>query len=385
MQPQLPDVFDKKESDPIERFKLKSLILNNLGPNGLRVYNAIDGKKTISEIIELLGLDEKEVLEIMVLLIKLGAIVEVGQSSKEDSFALSQKNLDIESSSAESPISQEEEAAPSQNLENDISNFSEEKNLSEAEKEIFQKFGKVGLKVFSMIDGYRSAQEIMEEVGINESLLIEILEFLNERGFITLEVKNSPKESAQSKDSKQKNEETRNPVSPMVEKEPFPSISTMDESYLVVTPKLNKLSVVDSTKLKFLLKFKYKLNLDFIKYLNGEHDIIDLFFLYEIPLQNLSNILKELKNEGYLSLTPLTRNEIEKKYGTIALSAYKKFGVWGLLLYNFIGKTHSLLDLVKKSGIDPKKASDILLFLSNVLGLAIKIDKEKLYQALQKS
>ncbi|MCX8163443.1 MAG: hypothetical protein N3D10_02700 [Candidatus Micrarchaeota archaeon] len=379
----LSEILYKKELNAVEKFKLKSLILSRLGPNALRIYNLVDGTKSASQIIQLLDLEEKEVLEHLEIFHKMGLIYsEKELANKTESVDENAITQSTEESPTISPSSEENLTEKKEMEKVDISQLQQSstptEDLSEAEKAVFEKFGEVGLKVFSMIDGYRSAQEIMEEAGINEFLLIEILEFLNQKGFITLETKEEPKGT-----KKEKKTESHDPVSPIIEKDATPPVFAIEQSYQLYVPQLKKLSIVELTKLKLALKFKYKLGGEFLNYLNGSYDAIDLFFIFDLPFEKLVNILKELRDEGYLTLTPLSRAEIEKKYGTIALAAYKKFGIDGLLIYNFIGKSVSIVELLKKSKIEAKKASEILVFLSDILGLDLKINKEKLFQALE--
>ena len=61
--------------------------------------------------------------------------------------------------------------------EKDLNNKISELEKKEGELKILkEKFGDVGVKVYRLIDGQRSAQEILEEVGISEDELINMLE-----------------------------------------------------------------------------------------------------------------------------------------------------------------------------------------------------------------
>jgi len=58
--------------------------------------------------------------------------------------------------------------------------------LSPAEKEIWNKFGEAGLLIYKLIDGQKTAKEILRNTALEESKLIEILDFMDERGMINL-------------------------------------------------------------------------------------------------------------------------------------------------------------------------------------------------------
>ncbi|MFN3909817.1 MAG: hypothetical protein ACK4J0_01110 [Candidatus Anstonellaceae archaeon] len=384
------DVLHKKEVGAVEKFKIKSTILKDLGPNALRVYNAIDSSKSVQELITLLEIEEKEFFEIITFLEKMNFIYKNEEESLEKETLGKEEEQpqqqEVSDTSSENFITSLEQRKMENKTPQDSKEISKD-SLSAAEKEIFQKYGDIGLKVYSLIDGYRSAQEIMEEASISESLLIEMLNFMESKGIITLEDKSQDQDVNETRtilDNK-KESPKRTPTSPFVETQPLPPSSKDIQPGEILVPSLKNLSVLDSTKLKVLLKLKYNLSSDFLKFLDGKSDIIDLFFNFNLSIPKLKQILSELQQEGYLTLSSLSREEIENKYSHFGLTAYKKFGLDGVLLYSFIGKTTSLPKLIKKAELDVQKVSDILLFLSSILGVDLKIDKQKLLENLKKS
>ncbi len=64
---------------------------------------------------------------------------------------------------------------------------SETMNMSPVEKIIFNKYGDHGLRVYTLIDGQRTAEEIMHETGHSEAQLVEMLDFMDEQGIIKLD------------------------------------------------------------------------------------------------------------------------------------------------------------------------------------------------------
>jgi hypothetical protein len=50
--------------------------------------------------------------------------------------------------------------------------------LSPLEKIIFNKFGKEGVDVYNLIDGEKTAEQILNETGVSESKLVEILDLV---------------------------------------------------------------------------------------------------------------------------------------------------------------------------------------------------------------
>ena len=63
----------------------------------------------------------------------------------------------------------------------------EEEELSPVERIIKDKYGETGIKVYKLIDGQRTAEEIIKETGVSESKLVEMLDFMDEEGIIKLE------------------------------------------------------------------------------------------------------------------------------------------------------------------------------------------------------
>ena len=59
--------------------------------------------------------------------------------------------------------------------------------LTPVKKIIHHKYGEIGLRVYLLIDGQRTAEEIMHETGLTEAQLVEMLDFMDEQGIIKLD------------------------------------------------------------------------------------------------------------------------------------------------------------------------------------------------------
>jgi hypothetical protein len=62
-----------------------------------------------------------------------------------------------------------------------------DKKLSRVENLIKSKYGDIGLKVYELIDGQKTAEQIMNNTGLTEPRLIEILDYMDEQGIIKLD------------------------------------------------------------------------------------------------------------------------------------------------------------------------------------------------------
>lgn len=58
--------------------------------------------------------------------------------------------------------------------------------LGAVEKVIFDRYGKQGLNVYKLVNGTAMASEIMRKTGLGERQLVEILDFMDNQGIITL-------------------------------------------------------------------------------------------------------------------------------------------------------------------------------------------------------
>jgi len=68
-----------------------------------------------------------------------------------------------------------------------IGRIPEKSGSSPVEKIIFDRYGDIGLRTYSLTDGQRTAEEIMKETGLTEAKLVEILDFMDAQGIIKLD------------------------------------------------------------------------------------------------------------------------------------------------------------------------------------------------------
>lgn len=56
-----------------------------------------------------------------------------------------------------------------------------------SERMILSKFGEAGLRVYDLIDGIKTAEEIMNEAGVSEKFIVDLLDYLVEQELVTLD------------------------------------------------------------------------------------------------------------------------------------------------------------------------------------------------------
>jgi len=260
----------------------------------------------------------------------------------------------------------------------------EEESLTPLEKLIHDKYGKIGVKIYNLIDGERTAEEILLETGVSEMKLVEILEFMDSQGIIKLE---KPAEATPAEPEKP----TPENLAPIAEEktESGDEGLALDESGELINiipvdlPIRADLSVFDAIKLSPSLMLKFgNQSKTLFESIDGQKDILDLALSSQLSLPEVDNILAFLGKQNAVLFRTLNRDEIKRKYGSDGFSIYKKYGRDGLLLYQMIGKEPSLREIIIKSKMDPERAIEVFLFIHKVLGLEIPIDKDLLYRQL---
>jgi hypothetical protein len=268
----------------------------------------------------------------------------------------------------------EEEIAP-------VSEHEEEgEGLTPVEKIIKEKYGDVGITVYTLIDGQRTAEEIMKQTGLTESKLVEILDFMDEEGIIKLEYPGEKKKTApvEQKPSAQEKEG----FNLLVEESGEAPDKVKDKSPIEV-PMRAPLNMVETlyTKSKILLKFGDKGGKVF-ESINGKTDVLELALKNQVPIYEINAMINFLLEQKAILLKPLTRVEIRKKYGDEGYSVYKVYGKEGVLLYELVDKDMRIKEMAKYIYADvpanKDKLSEMFLFIHQILKIDLPVDKDLL-------
>lgn len=259
--------------------------------------------------------------------------------------------------------------------------------LSPFEKIIHDKYGDVGVEIYNLIDGEKTAEEILVETGISEVKLVEILEFMDSQGIIRLE---KPEEEAK-KPAPAPSPEKEMEFKPMTEEMPFQKeeearmgvAGELVEIVPIDVPMKVELNILQRAQLTLLLTSKYRdKGLKVYNAIDGTKSMIDLAVEAGMSLNDLDLMLGDLGKNNMLLFRTLAREDVEGRYGTSGFSVYKRYGRDGILLYEMIGKAESLKDIIMRSRMEPKRAIEIFLFIHKVLGIDIPLDKKALYAQL---
>ncbi len=254
-------------------------------------------------------------------------------------------------------------------------------SLSPLEKLIYSKYGETGILVYGLIDGQKTAEEIMMETGISEVKLVEILEFMDSQGIIKLErPAEEPMPPEPGKEERQ--------MSPMLEeKELADQPEELSDPLLGIVPVdiavPNEGNILQKVEVNALLTFKYgKIGPQVLSLIDGKRDFIDMAVAAKLSLPEVDSVMGFVGAHNLATFHPLSREEVKKKYGEDGFAIYKKFGRDGLLLYGLVGREGSLRDIIVSSKVDPEKAVEIFMFIHSVLGLDLPLDREMLHKQL---
>jgi hypothetical protein len=310
----------------------------------------------------------------------------------------------------EEPAEEEEEAGEGpealsiDSVEPEHYSDEESSDLSPVEKIINDKYGDLGLRVYALIDGQRTAEEIMQETGLTESKLVEILDFMDEQGIIKLDYPKgggapsggAPRGPAPpsagptfaqhmggvAPPPPQPQQGGGMGFNPMIEDD-----ERLDEakagSSPVEMPIKAPLDIVKSVqmKAKIMLKFGDKGN-KVIELIDGKNDVIDISLILERPLFEVAHILGFLMQNGMIIMKPLSRTDVRKKYGDDGYSVYKRYGKEGLMLYELIGKEMTIKQMADMITKDKSQIVDMFIFIHQVLGIELPIDRDVLSKQL---
>ena len=264
----------------------------------------------------------------------------------------------------------------------------EPSGLSPVEKIISDKYGDIGLRVYTLIDGQRTAEEIMRETGLTEAKLVEILDFMDEQGIIKLDYPKGQLPSSgpatgmgMAPPPVEEKKESMGFV-PMIEADKALEESGPVPSPLEVPVKA-PLDLVKAVQMKAKVMLKYgNKGSKILEQMDGKNDFIDIAIKVDLPLYTINDTIRFMMENGMLIVKPLSRSDVRKKYGDDGYSVYKKYGKEGLMLYELIGKELTIKQMADKITTDKAKIIDMFIFIHKVLGIELPIDKDVLAKQL---
>ncbi|MCX8174945.1 MAG: hypothetical protein N3E51_01955 [Candidatus Micrarchaeota archaeon] len=398
--------LQKEAKTGLQLYRDQSLLRRKFGEEAVRLYDMIDSEKTAAEIMAELGMDEKKFMEILEFMNNNGIVSVVPASGQQEA----------QTPAAAQPPDAEKKEGEESTAEPPAKKPVSEELLSPLEKLLYQKFGPTGVQIYNLIDGEKTAEEILRETGISETKLVEILEFMDEQGIIKLEKpqekeedESEEEETEEEEEEKEKEGESKPPAreprfKPMLEEEPEETPFTppkpppkkeekkeqkpeekqeFEDLIPVDVPSMSNLTLVQKAVMFAELATKFgKSGRALIDLVDGKRDFVELALLTGLSFFEIDAIMAYFGKKGFITFRQLSREEIKKKYGEDGFAIYKKAGRDGILLYEMIGKETSLKDIILKSKLDPDRAIDIFVFIHKVLGLDIPIDRNVIYRQL---
>jgi len=459
------DMRLKKEAkSSLQSFRDQSLLRRKFGDDAVKLYNMIDGGKTASEMMSSLGMKEETFVGILEFMNN-NAMVSIvpqepasqdwhGAADGDDALkrnlphaAASGKRLkagDVDETGGPEGHSDlpEKPAMPSSAPAAPADKEIDEDSLSPLEKVLYRKHGSIGVRIYNLIDGEKTAEEILRETGVSEAKLVEILEFMDEQGIIKLEKPEEKPadeseagkgpdpdvqfsggdgggdgdgkgggdgEAGDAKDKEGEDEEggekpAREPrfkpiVEDVPEGKPFqpPAVPKKEEKQakkeeidepgedivMVDVPAMAHLSMLQQAMMFTELSTKFPpATRHLFDLVDSKRDFVELSLSAGIPLFDIDSAMAYFGKKGFITFRQLDRNEIRDRYGEDGFAIYKRFGRDGLLIYEMIGKEASLRDIILKSRVEPDRAIDIFSFIHKVLGLDIPLDRDLIYRQI---
>lgn len=304
----------------------------------------------------------------------------------------------VEEETEEPPPEEPEEKPPEEELEpeeetigfEETEEVEEKTELSPVEKIISDKYGDLGLRVYALIDGQRTAEEIMKDTGLTEAKLVEILDFMDEQGIIKLDYpkgggKTAPPVGPTAATARAPPPQAKGEMGfvPMIEGE-----ESLEEARGIAspleTPVKSPLDIVKSVQLKakIMLKLGDK-GSRVLEHIDGKNDIIDIALKLDMPLYEVSRILNFMFENGMVMMKRMGRSDVHRKYGDDGYSVYKKYGKEGLMLYELIGKELTIKQMADKITKERAQIIDMFIFIHKVLGIELPIDRDVLARQLE--
>jgi hypothetical protein len=257
----------------------------------------------------------------------------------------------------------------------------ESAGLSPVEKIISDKYGDIGLRVYTLIDGQRTAEEIMRDTGLTEAKLVEILDFMDEQGIIKLDYPKGQAPAAEAASPATADDKKEAGFVPMIEGDKAEEVGPVPSPLEI--PMKAPVDIVKSVQMKARVMLKYgDRGSRLFSQIDGKNDLIDLSTSLGVPLYTVSEVLRFMMENGMVIMKPLARTDVRKKYGDDGYSVYKRYGKEGLMFYELIGKNLTIRQMADQVTTDKSKIVDMFIFIHKVLGIELPIERDALAKQL---
>ena len=266
----------------------------------------------------------------------------------------------------EEPTEQPAIAEPEPSIAPEQQESIEEQEEKSPMDKILDAYGEQGLKVYSLIDGKKSVDEIAKEVGTTQEKVIEMLDFMEKEGIVKME---KPLDS----------EPVENIYNPMIADEG----ELLNKEEELIIPEKTKDNLVKNIKLKASLMLKFgDMGSAVYDLIDGKRNIIDIMSKAQIPLKKIEEIIQFLLKEKAIKTSNMSRADIRKRFGEDGYIIYKKYGKAGLALYEMVGTDKELKDMARLIGEKPEKIADMFIFIHKVLGIELPVDREMIIKQI---
>jgi len=338
-------------------FGLENSLSAAYGRDGMRVFLALDGKKTVGQILSETGMPEKKMLAMLSMIAKSGG-ADIKPGLLEEAEGETGNTAGIALAKAKPGI------MPTLR--------------SSAEKKVFEKFGGEGLEAYRLLDTNADPGQIPAKLGISQEKMAELVEFMEAEGLVKL---GKPGEGTQKARPKRLDYNFETPKSP---EERQAAENAKKRMRPPAVPEKKPLGIVAKIRLEAGLIKKFgapgKAIYDSI---DGSKPTVRLAKESRKGFAAVDAVLDFLASQNAVTLRELTPQEMKEKYGEEGVAICDLYGRDGLLVYDLIDKRATIKDIVRASGLEPRNGVEILAFIHRILGVDIAFDSNAILASLE--
>lgn len=118
--------------------------------------------------------------------------------------------------------------------------------------------------------------------------------------------------------------------------------------------------------------------------IDGEKDLLQLSLEAGVTLEYADRIIWWLAQRGLLHFRQLKQEEMKRRYGSIGLRLFSKYGREGVYLYLLLEKYADAVLAIRASGIAPEKAVEMAAEIHDLIAPPFPFDKRAVLDALRR-
>ncbi len=322
----------KVEKSTKERQKDEEWVGRELGKEGLDVYNRMEGERTFGEI-------EREVL------LRYDELGEV--------FARMQGNGMISAQDAQgNPFEFQEKFAFEGACGAEERTLAEHEEIEETRKRVSEIWGSPGLRIYDAVEGEAGLEDIAKKSGAPREEAGKIVREMEREGVLRVERGNLRFFGIR----------------------PAKYMLNLGKSALLFGRfcggPLSPLVLLEG-----VLRFGLSAAMVYKRLKKGA-DASSMAAYAKVGVDKVSRMLVFFERRGIARLVRATRKQVRGIFGEKGAAIYEKFGAAGLNIHLLYQKGTTPTEIIRRSGVSPKRAIEAIVFINGLYG--VRMDKEKM-------